>query len=97
MNQTPGPMCRIRRSGAFAACQPFESLTECSIRLTDQPPKIRPASRRRRGVLNTAAVALAVSDFPVPGMPMMSRPLGRQGIVAGLLAERMLAPDQPGL
>src|SRR6266568_3138882 len=41
-----------------------------------RPAKIRPASSRSSGTPKTLAVALAVSDFPVPGMPIMSSPFG---------------------
>ena len=39
-------------------------------------PNSFPASNRSRGIPKTLAVAFAVRDLPVPGMPRISRPLG---------------------
>ena len=47
-------------------------LSDCPTR----PANKRPASSLSSGRLNTVAVALAVSDLPVPGMPTMSSPFG---------------------
>ena len=47
-------------------------LLDCPTR----PANRRPASSLSSGRLNTVAVALAVSDLPVPGMPTINNPLG---------------------
>ena len=50
--------------------------TDVRLRLADQTAEDPASIQPEEGSSEHGRVALAVSDFPVPGMPVMSSPLG---------------------
>lgn len=74
--EKPFSSSSIHRIAGAIASAVLITVRTFSSELPTRPAKILPTSRRSSGICHSAPTALAVSDLPVPGTPIIRMPFG---------------------